>query len=89
MKPKALFYQCVDEGEMEHSQNPTISYEIIMQRRYEVARATIAHFKKPVLKSKNQHCMYKSDSSNVGPPPDDENVLNKTDTTEFNINNYL
>jgi hypothetical protein len=68
MEPKALFFQCVDEGEMQHALIPTISYEISMQRRYEVVRATIEHFKKPVLKSKNQRCML--DNSDDGPPSD-------------------
>ncbi len=52
-EPKALFFQCIDGGEMQHIQIPTILYQIKIQKRYEAAKATIKHFKRPVVKSKN------------------------------------
>jgi hypothetical protein len=44
---------------------------IIMQKRFEEVKATINHFKKHVVKSKNIPDMYDSDDSNNQPPSDD------------------
>jgi hypothetical protein len=75
---------------MQHIQILTILYQIIMQKRYEMAKATIEAFKKPVAMSKNQSSSYSDlEGSNDAPLSDDENIPNKTDTTELKINNSL
>jgi hypothetical protein len=53
-KPRALFSLCLDGGEMQYKQILTLSYQIIMQERYEAAKATIKAYTKPVVISKNQ-----------------------------------
>jgi hypothetical protein len=61
-----------------------------MQKRYEAAKATTKGFKKPVAISKNQSSPYNDlEGSDDGPLPNDENVPNKTDTTELKIGNSL
>ncbi len=60
-----------------------------MQRRYEAVRATIGQFKKPVPVPKKPYTMYDTNSSDYGPPRDEANTLNKTDTTEMHIPDSL
>ena len=57
-QPLLLFLQCLDDKEMQHIQNPTLVYPIIMQERYEAANATIKEYTLPVAISKNQSSPY-------------------------------
>jgi hypothetical protein len=89
-EPRALLLQCLDGGEMRRIQIPTLSYKIIMQKRYQTTKATIKAFTKTVAISKNQSSIYSDlGSSNDGPLSDDENVPKKTDTTELKIDDSL
>jgi hypothetical protein len=75
---------------MQHIQIPTLSYQIIMQERYEAAKATIKAYKKAVAISKNKSSIYSnSEGSDDGPLSDDENVPKKTDTNELKIDESL
>jgi hypothetical protein len=61
-----------------------------MQEKYEVAKAAIKAYTKPVAISKNQSSLYgDSEGSDDGPLSDDENVPKKTDTTELKIDKSL
>ncbi len=84
-KPRALFLQCLDDGEMQHIQILTLSYQIIMQERYEAVKATIKEYMLPVAISRNQSSFYSNlDSSDDGPL-----LPKKTDTTEQQIEESL
>jgi hypothetical protein len=68
MGSKGLFLQCVDKEEMQHIPIPTISHELLMQRRYEAVRATFEHVKRPMPMPENQCTQYYTNSSDDGPP---------------------
>jgi hypothetical protein len=52
-KTRALFLQCLDSGEMQQIQIPTLLCQITMQERYEEAKATIKAYTLHVAISKN------------------------------------
>jgi hypothetical protein len=57
-----------------------------MQTRHAVARATLAHYTRPVLIPKNTFSPYgNSDEDSDGPPPSSK----KTDATEMKLDKYL
>jgi hypothetical protein len=81
----ALFLECLDDGEMQHIQIPTLVYSIIMQERFEAAKATTKEYTLPVAISKNQPSPYSNlDNSDDGP-----SSPKKTDATKLKIDKSL
>ncbi len=61
--PNELFLNCIDRDSMESMSIPSISYEICIQRRIDVAKATVIFFTKSVPVSKKPHSQYSEDDS--------------------------
>jgi hypothetical protein len=61
--PNELFLNCIDRDSMELMLIPSISYEICIQRRIDVAKATVIFFTKSVPVSKKPHSQYSEDDS--------------------------
>jgi hypothetical protein len=86
MKPRDLYYECLDEGDAQIFSIPNMVYKINMQTRYAAARATVVQYTRPVLIPKNTFSPYgDSDEDSDGPPPSPK----KTDATEIKINKSL
>ncbi len=61
--PNELFLHCIARDSMELMSIPSISYEICIQRRIDVAKATVIFFTKSVPVSKKPHSQYSEDDS--------------------------
>jgi hypothetical protein len=61
--PNELFLSCIDRDSMESISIPSIYYEICIQRRINVAKATVIFFIKSVPVSKKPHSQYSEDDS--------------------------
>ncbi len=61
--PNELFLNCIDRDSMDSMSIPSISYEICIQRRIDVAKATVIFFTKSVPVSKKPHSQYSEDDS--------------------------
>ena len=61
--PNELFLNCIDRDSMELMSIPSITYEICIQRRIDVAKATVIFFTKSVPVSKKPHSQYSEDDS--------------------------
>ncbi len=77
--PNELFLNCIDRDIMKLMLIPSISYEICIQRRINVAKATVLFFTKSVPVSKKPHSQYSEDDSSA-----DESVC-----YEDKIDSYL
>ena len=64
--PNELFLNCIDRDSVESMSIPSISYEICIQRRINVAKATVIFFTKSVPVSKKPHSQYSEDNSSSG-----------------------
>jgi hypothetical protein len=61
--PNELFLNCNDRDSMELMSISSISYEICIQRRIDIVKATVIFFTKSVPVSKKPHSQYSEDDS--------------------------